>query len=185
MSPPYHLTLVENSGAFQERSPNDVRAFYRVFLVVSLIDRPRRSWKSGADYDSERNQTVTRITGVTKFSQGLIWMLTTLWVVVSSRHRLVFRRIEAGCVSHVLRRSSQPGSSPIRYRFADKEAVCSPHRLSPRFLCCSLPLDRTCAACGRVRERRLNILHALDPLSDIPWRTASLRQPWRGRWQIV
>jgi hypothetical protein len=185
MSPRYRLTLVENRGAFQKRSPNDVRAFYRVFLVVSLADRPRRSWESGADYESKRNQTVTRITGVTKFSQGLISMLTTLWVVVSSQHRLVFCRIEAGCVSHLLRRPSQSGSSLIRYRFADMKAGWSPRRLTPRFWCWTVPFDKSGAVCGQFRERRLNSLHALDLLSDISCRTASPPQPWRGLRQIV
>jgi hypothetical protein len=184
-SSPYLLTPVENGWAFRKRGPHDDRAFQRVFLVMSLIDRSRRSWKSGAYNVSKRNQTVTRITGVTKFSQWLISMLTILWVVVSSRLGLAFPRLEGSCAPHFLRRASQPGPSLIKYQFADRIARWSPRRPASWSLCWTPPLDMSGANCTRLRERRVKFLHALDSLSDISSRTGIPRQRWRGLWLIV
>jgi hypothetical protein len=133
----------------------------------------------------QTNQTVTRITGVTKFSQRLISMLTILWVVVSSRLQLVLPRFEGGFARRFLRRLGLLGPSLIKYLFADRIARWSPCRPAASSVCWTPPLDISGANCKRLRERGLNFLHALDPLSDISCRTGTPRQRWRGLWLNV
>ena len=62
---------------------------------------------------------------MTNYWPGLISMLTTLWVAVSSRLGLVLPRAEESRFMRLLRGSDRPGSSPIRYRSASLAAVCT------------------------------------------------------------
>jgi hypothetical protein len=145
----------------------------------SLTGKPRRSRKSGADNDSKRSQTVTRVPRVTNYWPGLKSVLATLWVAVLRQLKLVPPRLEGSGLVRFLRGSDRPGSSRIRYRSASPAAMCRPLRLAPWSGCSGRLEHRSRTHLRRNSEHKVRSCHGVDPPSDISFLTGALRQKWR------
>jgi hypothetical protein len=133
----------------------------------------------------QTNQKVLRITGVTNFWPGLISVLTTLWVAISSRFGLVFTRSVEVRIARLPRRGSRRGLSLIRYRSASLMAGCSLYRLAPPWWCSTQVFGRSEAHRGRSSEHRVRSFPGFDPPPDISFRTETPRPPWRSVGPIV